>query len=197
MRSKLRGCGKLTQKKRVPRIAEAVCDLAQWEWHNGKATLPGALHRHAWNPVIFPQSDNVYESLAIFGTPFGPDVLVATDKLSEGIDLHRYCRIMVHYELDSSPVRVQATRGPRWQLGGARQRTRAICLSRIRYYPRRGIGSHYPRTPGSLRRTPRWSADRYSRGHRTADHTPIGIAERHACPVGKGNPYLPECIRTY
>jgi len=32
-------------------------------------------------------------------------VLVVTDKLSEGIDLHRYCRHLVHYELDLSPIR--------------------------------------------------------------------------------------------
>jgi len=41
----------------------------------------------------------------IFNSPFGPDVLVTTDWLSEGVDLHRYCRHLVHYELDPSPVR--------------------------------------------------------------------------------------------
>jgi len=43
--------------------------------------------------------------IAIFNSPFGPDVLVATDKLSEGVDLHRYCRHLIHYELDPSPIR--------------------------------------------------------------------------------------------
>ena len=38
--------------------------------------------------------------LSVFNSPFGPDVLVATDRLSEGIDLHRWCRFLVHFELD-------------------------------------------------------------------------------------------------
>lgn len=44
-------------------------------------------------------------AIAIFNSPFGPDALVATDKLSEGIDLHRCCRHLIHYELSASPIR--------------------------------------------------------------------------------------------
>jgi superfamily II DNA/RNA helicase len=44
-------------------------------------------------------------TIAVFNSPFGPDVLVATDALSEGIDLHRCCRHLVHYELSPSPIR--------------------------------------------------------------------------------------------
>lgn len=43
--------------------------------------------------------------IEIFNSPFGPDVLVITDRLSEGVDLHCYCRHLIHYELDPSPVR--------------------------------------------------------------------------------------------
>lgn len=43
--------------------------------------------------------------LALFNSPFGPDVLVTTDRLSEGVDLHRCCRHLIHYELDPSPIR--------------------------------------------------------------------------------------------
>ena len=49
--------------------------------------------------------------LAIFNSPFGPDVLVTTDRLSEGVDLHRYCRHLIHYELDPSPVRTLQRNG--------------------------------------------------------------------------------------
>jgi hypothetical protein len=49
--------------------------------------------------------------LALFNSPFGPDVLVATDRLSEGVDLHRYCRHLIHYELDPSPVRTLQRNG--------------------------------------------------------------------------------------
>jgi hypothetical protein len=58
------------------------------------------------NHLYFDGSRQVDIVLQIFNSPFGPDVLVATDRLSEGIDLHRYCRHLVHYELDPSPVRV-------------------------------------------------------------------------------------------
>lgn len=49
--------------------------------------------------------------LAIFNSPFGPDVLIATDKLSEGVDLHRFCRHLIHHELDPSPVRTVQRNG--------------------------------------------------------------------------------------
>ena len=49
--------------------------------------------------------------IAIFNSPFGPDVLVVTDRLSEGIDLHRYCRHLIHYELDPSPIRTVQRNG--------------------------------------------------------------------------------------
>lgn len=49
--------------------------------------------------------------LAIFNSPFGPDVLVATDRLSEGVDLHRCCRHLIHYELDPSPLRTLQRNG--------------------------------------------------------------------------------------
>lgn len=47
----------------------------------------------------------------VFNSPFGPDVLIATDRLSEGVDLHRCCRHLIHYELDPSPVRTLQRNG--------------------------------------------------------------------------------------
>jgi len=114
--------------KRVPTIAAAVVEMAQWEHHDDRKELPKALLVHAWKPVIFPQSDKVAENLAIFGTPFGPDVLVATDKFSEGIDLHRYCRILVHYELDPSPIRVRQREGRVRRVGSWAARIRKPVL---------------------------------------------------------------------
>jgi hypothetical protein len=52
---------------------------------------------------FYKQIDSV---MAIFNSPFGPDVLVTTDRLSEGIDLHGCCRHLIHYELDPSPIRI-------------------------------------------------------------------------------------------
>ncbi|CAB3800658.1 SNF2-related protein [Pararobbsia alpina] len=64
------------------------------------AALPG---------VFFSaQPDTV---LAVFNSPFGPDVLVTTDSLSEGVDLHRFCRHLIHHELDPSPIRTVQRNG--------------------------------------------------------------------------------------
>jgi len=56
--------------------------------------------------------------LALFNSPFGPDVLVTTDRLSEGVDLHRCCRHLIHYELDPSPVRTLQRNGRIRRVGG-------------------------------------------------------------------------------
>ena len=84
--------------------------------------MPGANGAARVLGVCTPSGDEDEESLfihnqqpdtiiSIFNSPFGPDVLVVTDKLSEGIDLHRYCRHLVHYELDPSPIRTVQRNG--------------------------------------------------------------------------------------
>lgn len=60
---------------------------------------------------LFIRNNQPDTVIKVFGSPFGPDVLVVTDKLSEGIDLHRYCRHLVHYELDPSPIRTVQRNG--------------------------------------------------------------------------------------
>ena len=60
---------------------------------------------------LFLHNDQPDTVLSIFNSPFGPDVLVVTDKLSEGIDLHRYCRHLIHYELNPSPIRTVQRNG--------------------------------------------------------------------------------------
>jgi hypothetical protein len=96
--------------------------LKQAEIEDRLELLPGANGTSRVMGVC-PATDNEHEKplfvrneqpdtiISIFNSPFGPDVLVATDKLSEGIDLHRYCRHLVHYELDSSPIRTVQRNG--------------------------------------------------------------------------------------
>ena len=96
----------------------------------GDSTLPGDLsdgHRvlgawtHSSNGEVAP--DILFQGepdvvLGLFNSPFGPDVLVATDRLSEGVDLHRCCRLLVHYELDPSPIRTLQRNGRVRRVGG-------------------------------------------------------------------------------
>lgn len=81
--------------------------LGAWE-HGGNA---GAL-----DDVLWQRTPDVV--LSLFNSPFGPDVLVTTDRLSEGVDLHRSCRLLVHYELDPSPIRTLQRNGRVRRVGG-------------------------------------------------------------------------------
>jgi ERCC4-related helicase len=63
------------------------------------------------NAALFMRNKQPDTVIKVFGSPFGPDVLVVTDKLSEGIDLHGYCRHLIHYELDPSPIRTVQRNG--------------------------------------------------------------------------------------
>lgn len=64
-------------------------------WHNDQHDTPPS--------TLYTGKPDIV--LSLFNSPFGPDVLVTTDWLSEGVDLHRNCRHLIHYELDPSPVR--------------------------------------------------------------------------------------------
>ncbi|RKH05024.1 DEAD/DEAH box helicase [Corallococcus sp. CA053C] len=98
--------------------------------YRGDSALPGDLsggHRvlGSWThssddeeapDILFQGEPDVV--LGLFNSPFGPDVLVATDRLSEGVDLHRCCRLLVHYELDPSPIRTLQRNGRVRRVGG-------------------------------------------------------------------------------
>lgn len=46
-----------------------------------------------------------------FKTPMYPDVLIATDALGEGIDLHRHCRHVIHHDLPWNPATLEQRTG--------------------------------------------------------------------------------------
>ena len=88
------------QRSHFPgRLDDGLRVMGAWD-HDGKGTPPSTLY--TGRPDIV---------LALFNSPFGPDVLVTTDRLSEGVDLHRCCRHLIHYELDASPVRTLQRNG--------------------------------------------------------------------------------------
>jgi len=66
---------------------------------------------------LFSHNNQPDTLISIFNSPFGPDVVVTTDRLSEGIDLHRYCRHLVHFELDPSPIRTVQRNGRLRRIG--------------------------------------------------------------------------------
>lgn len=105
----------LLQSKSSRGVLEAAADgrLDLIPGANGAARVLGVCpesDKRRERPLFIhnQQPDTV---ISIFNSPFGPDVLVVTDKLSEGVDLHRYCRHLVHYELDPSPIRTVQRNG--------------------------------------------------------------------------------------
>jgi ERCC4-related helicase len=76
------------------RLDDNIPVMGAWSSDNPSEESPNSLYTGELDIVI-----------ALFNSPFGSDVLVTTDRLSEGVDLHRWCRHLIHYELDPSPVR--------------------------------------------------------------------------------------------
>lgn len=52
-----------------------------------------------------------------FNTPFFPDILVCSQVMGEGIDLQRYCRHVVHHDLDWNPSSIEQRTGRIDRLG--------------------------------------------------------------------------------
>jgi hypothetical protein len=100
------------------RLDDGLRVMGAWS-HDGHGETPKTLY--TGKPDIV---------LALFNSPFGPDVLVTTDRLSEGVDLHRCCRHLIHYELDPSPVRTLQRNGRVRRVGSWAALTRQpICYA--------------------------------------------------------------------
>jgi hypothetical protein len=46
-----------------------------------------------------------------FNTPFLPDILVCSEVMAEGVDLHRFCRYMIHHDLAWNPSTIEQRTG--------------------------------------------------------------------------------------
>jgi superfamily II DNA/RNA helicase len=61
-----------------------------------------------------------------FNTPLLPDVLVCTEVGQEGIDLHRHCRHVIHYDLGWNPAATEQRTGRIDRIGSKAVRERKI-----------------------------------------------------------------------
>jgi hypothetical protein len=52
-----------------------------------------------------------------FNTPFFPDIFVCSEVMSEGVDLHRYCRHVIHHDLAWNPSDIEQRTGRVDRLG--------------------------------------------------------------------------------
>ena len=66
-----------------------------------------------------------------FNTPLLPEVLVCTSVGREGIDLHRHCRHVVHYDLAWNPAVLEQRTGRADRIGSKTFRERAAATSKV------------------------------------------------------------------
>lgn len=60
--------------------------------------------------------------IALFNTPFAPELLVASSVLGEGIDLHQECRFVIHHDLDWNPSILEQRTGRLDRIGALAER---------------------------------------------------------------------------
>lgn len=59
-----------------------------------------------------------------FNSPFFPQVLVASSVLAEGVDLHRYCRFVIHHDLCWNPSTLEQRTGRVDRIGAKAERVK-------------------------------------------------------------------------
>lgn len=73
-----------------------------------------------------------------FNTPLLPEVLICTQVGQEGIDLHRHCRHVVHYDLAWNPAVLEQRTGRVDRIGSKTFREREVCKTDVK--PRLEVG---------------------------------------------------------
>ena len=69
------------------------------------------------------ERDSVFRG---FNSPLLPEILICTQVGQEGIDLHRHCRHVVHYDLGWNPATVEQRTGRVDRIGSKTQRERKL-----------------------------------------------------------------------
>jgi superfamily II DNA/RNA helicase len=64
-----------------------------------------------------------------FNSPLLPEILICTEVGQEGIDLHRHCRHVVHYDLGWNPAKIEQRTGRIDRIGSKTQRERNLNAS--------------------------------------------------------------------
>lgn len=115
------------------RVEEFLRELAEMGPTEREAHL-----RYAMNPkaeaVVLVTGESGIDRDAVFNgfnTPLLPDILVCTQVGQEGIDLHRYCRHIVHYDLGWNPATLEQRTGRTDRLGSMAMRERNLALAAL------------------------------------------------------------------
>jgi hypothetical protein len=74
-----------------------------------------------------------------FNTPLLPEILVCTSVGQEGIDLHRECRHVIHYDLGWNPASIEQRTGRVDRIGSKAERERTLALGQHLHRPERNM----------------------------------------------------------
>lgn len=113
------------------RVEEFLRELVEMgpterEGHLRHAMSPNAKAVHLVTGDRGGDRDAVFNG---FNTPLLPDILVCTQVGQEGIDLHRHCRHVVHYDLGWNPATLEQRTGRTDRLGSKAMRERNLALA--------------------------------------------------------------------
>jgi hypothetical protein len=112
------------------KIADFLQELAQMTANERSHSLRYALNLQGKAVVLVSGStrerDAVFRG---FNSPLLPEILVCTQVGQEGIDLHRHCRHVVHYDLGWNPATIEQRTGRVDRIGSKTQRERQLPLN--------------------------------------------------------------------
>jgi len=74
-----------------------------------------------------------------FNSPLLPEILICTQVGQEGIDLHRHCRNVIHYDLGWNPATIEQRTGRVDRIGSKVQRERKLKMSECSQLAERGL----------------------------------------------------------
>ena len=110
---------------RMERFLQEIVEMGEDEL---MAYLRYAMDPHAESVALVTGSNGANRDAIFngFNTPLLPDVLICTAVGQEGIDLHRQCRHIVHYDLDWNPAKVEQRTGRVDRIGSKAERERTL-----------------------------------------------------------------------
>jgi hypothetical protein len=110
------------------RVEEFLCELSEMGEEEREAHLRYAMNPRAESVVLVTGSSKVDRDAVFsgFNTPLLPDILVCTQVGQEGIDLHRHCRHVVHYDLGWNPAAIEQRTGRTDRIGSKAARERSM-----------------------------------------------------------------------
>jgi hypothetical protein len=112
------------------RVEEFLRELSEMGGEEREAHLRYAMNPRAESVVLVAGSSKVDRDAVFsgFNTPLLPDILVCTQVGQEGIDLHRHCRHVIHYDLGWNPAAIEQRTGRTDRIGSKAARERKMAL---------------------------------------------------------------------